>query len=110
MTTIKRYFAGIHRMRYPLGALIALVVSDGLISHFLISHGLGREANPLLQTWVGEKSFLVIKVVGVLLCALILWDIYKTRPKMALISSLCFVALYIGIVSWNLSVFFITQG
>ncbi|GAI87899.1 unnamed protein product, partial [marine sediment metagenome] len=54
-------------------------------------------------------NFLAIKVVGVLLAALILWDIYKHRPKLARISSLCFVGLYAGIVGWNLSVFFTTQ-
>ncbi len=95
-------------MRYLLGALIALVVSDGLISHFLVSRGLAQEGNPFLEALVGEGIFLVIKVLGVLLCALILWDIYKQRPKLAMISSLCFVVLYAGIVLWNLCVFFIT--
>ena len=109
LKTIKSYFAGIHRMRYLLGALIALVVSDGVISHFLVTHGLGREGNPFLQILIGKEIFLVIKVVGALLCALILWDIYKRRPKLALISSLCFVVLYAGIVLWNLRLFFITQ-
>ena len=109
MRAIKNYFAGIHRMKYPLGALIALMVSDGLVSHYLVTRGLGREGNPFLQTLVGERNFIVIKVVGALLCALILWDIYKRRPKMARVSSLCFVALYAGIVFWNLSIFFTAQ-
>lgn len=106
LTNLRSYFAGIDRMKYPLGALIALVVLDGVVSQFLITHGLGREGNPFLQTLVGERSFLIIKVVGALICALILWDIYKRRPKMALIASLCFVGLYAGIVVWNFSVFF----
>jgi len=105
---IKKYFPRIHwRMKYLLCALIALVVLDGLISHFLVAHGLAREGNPFLQGLVGERNFLIIKLVGALLCAFILWDIYKARPKMALISSLCFVVLYSGIVSWNLFVFFV---
>ena len=103
------YFAGVRRMRYLLGALITLVVSDGVISHFLVRHGLGREGNPFLETLVGEWSFLIIKVLGALLCALILWDIYKRRPKLAVTTTLCFVVLYAGIVLWNLSVFFTTQ-
>ena len=94
-------------MRYLLGTLIALVVSDGLISHFLVKRGLGREGNPLLETLVGEGNFLVIKVLGVLLCALILWDIYKHFPKLALISTSCFVVFYAAVVSWNLGVFLI---
>ena len=109
METIRSYFAGIHRMRYLLGALITLVISDGLISHFLVRRGLGREGNPFLETWVGEGSFLVIKVLAALLCALILWDIYKRWPKLAVITSLCFVVLYSGILLWNFWVLFITQ-
>ena len=106
---MKSYLAGIHRIGYLLGALIVLVVSDGLISHFLVRHGFGREGNPFLETLVGKETFLIIKVLGVLLCALVLWDIYKRRPKLATITTLCFVILYAGIVLWNLGVFFITQ-
>jgi len=96
-------------MSYLLGALITLVVSDGLISHFLVRHGLGREGNPFLETLVGEWNFLVIRVLAVLLCAFILWDIYKRRSRLAVITTLCFVVLYTGIVLWNLLVLFITQ-
>jgi len=91
-----------------LGVLTGLIVSDGLISYFLVRYGLGQEGNPFLQTLVGEGNFLVIKVLAALLCAFILWDIYKQWPKLALISTSCFVALYTGVVSWNLFVFFIT--
>lgn len=109
MKADKGYFSGIHKMRYPLAALVALVISDGLITQFLVRQGLGRERNPALQSLAGETSFLVIKVLGALLCALILWDIYRRWPKLALISSWCFVGIYSGIVLWNLSVFFISQ-
>lgn len=97
-------------MGYPLSALIVLVVSDGLISDFLVRGRLGQEGNPLLRMWVGEEAFLVIKVLGALLCAFLLWDIYKQWPKLALISAWCFVVLYAGIVFWNLYVFVITQA
>lgn len=107
--TAKGYFAGIRRMRYPLIALISLVVSDGLISHFLVTRGLGREGNPFLQTLVGERNFLIIKVAAALICAVILWDMYRARPRMAWISTWCFVAAYSGIVIWNFSVFFNAQ-
>lgn len=92
-------------MRYLLSALIVLVVCDGLISQFLVRSGFGREGNPFLQAWVGEEAFLVIKVLGVLLCALILWDMYKRWSRLALISTSCFVVIHAGIVLWNLSVF-----
>jgi hypothetical protein len=86
-----------------------LVVSDGLISQFLTKYGLGREGNPFLRTFVNEGSFLPLKVAGALLAALILWDVYRKRPRLALISSLVFVALYTGIMFWNLLVYFTGQ-
>jgi len=106
---IKGYFTGNHRIRLLLIVLVALVVSDGVLSHFLISRGVAREANPFLRALVGEGHFLIVKVVGVLLAAFILWDIYKHWPRLAVISSRCFVGLYSGIVAWNLSVFLTTQ-
>jgi len=109
LRNVTSYLTGDRAMRYLLGTLIVLVVSDGLISRFVITEKLGWEANPFLQTLVGKDVFLVIKVLGVLLCAFILWDIYKQWPKLGKISSLCFVVVYSGIVLWNLFVFFITQ-
>ena len=107
---LKRKGVELRAMNYLLGALVALVVSDGLISQFIVRHGLGREGNLFLETLVGEWYFLVIKVLGVLLCAVILWDIYKRRPNLAVITTLCFIVLYSGIVLWNLVVFFIANA
>ena len=96
-------------MRYLLGALIALVVSDGLMSNFLIRDGLAREGNPFLKNLVGDGNFLVIKALAALLCALVLVDIYRQWPKLARGSTLCFVVLYAGIVLWNLCILFLTH-
>ncbi len=94
-------------MKYLLGLLVGFEILDGVISHFLIRGGLAREGNPFLQPIVGEVNFLVLKVVGGLLCALILWDIYKRFPRVALISTSCFVVFYVAIVFWNLGVFLV---
>lgn len=101
------YLAGERVMGYLLGALVFLVIADGLISRFLVTAKIGREANPFLQGLVGQDVFLWIKVLGVLFCAFILWDIYKQWPRLAKVSSLCFVVIYSGIVLWNLLVFFL---
>lgn len=95
-------------MRYLLGLLVILVVADGLLTRFLVDGGLAREGNPLLQSFVGENGFIILKAVGALLCALILWDIYRRYPKLALISTLCFVVFYSGILVWNSSMFLLT--
>lgn len=96
-------------MRLLLGTLAALVVSDGLISKFLVAHGFAREGNPFLQIWIDEDIFLVIKIVAAFFVALILWDMYKRHPKLSFISTLCFVMLYTIIVFWSLFVFFVTH-
>jgi len=94
-------------LKYLLGLLVGFEISDGVISYVLIRHGLGRETNPFLQSIVGDVNFLILKVVGGLLCALILWDIHRRLPRVALIVTSCFAVFYAAIVSWNLGVFFI---
>ncbi len=93
-------------IKYVLGLLVLFEITDGLLTHFLITKGLAWEVNPFMRTLVGETNFLILKVAGVLLCALILWDIYKRFPKVALISTSCFVVFYGVIVLWNACLFF----
>ena len=90
-------------MKYLLGFLIVFVIADGLITNFLVNGGMAREANPFLQPIVGDIGFIILKAAGVLLCAVILWDIYKRYAKVALISTWCFVVFYGAIIIWNLS-------
>ena len=92
-------------MKYLLSLLVAFVISDGLVTHILIKGGLAREANPFLQPIVGEVGFLILKVVGALLCAYILWDIYKRHPRVATIATSCFAFFYGVLVLWNVSFF-----
>jgi len=94
-------------MKYLLVALVIMVISDGLVTNLLIGHGLAREGNPFLVTLVGDWVFLAIKAIGATLCAIILWDIHKHWPKLALIASSLFLLVYTGIVTWNLCLFFI---
>ncbi len=91
-------------MKYLLGLLVLLNISDGLLTYFLIRLGLGREGNPFLLELVHQPTFMIIKIAGVLLAALILWDIYRRHPKLALWSTSCFVSLYGVIVLWNLGI------
>lgn len=102
MKTLKRSFAAIWRMEYLLGVLVGLCVLDGLISHYLVINGFGREGNPILKGLVGDWKFLVVKSLGGLLCALLLWDVYKRWSKLAIVSTSCLVVLLAGIVFWNL--------
>ena len=95
-------------MKYLLGLLVSFTISDGLLTYFLVRRGLAKEGNPFLVPIVGEDNFLVLKVVGTILCVLILWDIYRRFPKLALISTSFFVVVYAVIVIWNLGLFLVT--
>ena len=97
-----------HTIKYLLVLLVILVISDGLVSSFLINHGVAREGNPLLQEVVGKDVFLILKVIGAVVSAVILGDVSRHRPRMAVTASLCFVAVYSVIVLWNLCLFLLT--
>ncbi len=105
---ISDYFAGTHHIRLLLYTLFALVVSDGLITTFLVTQGLGYEGNPFLQSLVTKEYFLLLKVLGASFSALVLLSICKRYPKLSLITILCFVILYTIIVYWNVFVSLVT--
>ena len=98
------YTLDIH-MKYLLSLLVVFVISDGLLTQFLINDGRAREGNPFLQPLVGDVGFIILKAAGALLCAFILWDIYRRYPRVAVIATSCFVVAYGVIVLWNSSVF-----
>lgn len=100
--------SGRNNMKYLLGVLVAFVVMDGLLTELLLDGGMARESNPFLQPLVGDIGFMILKVVGALLCAFILWDIYKRFPRVAVIATWIAVAGYGIIIVWNSSLFLLT--
>ena len=110
MKAVRNYFAGIRRMAYPLAALVFLVIADGVVTNVVLGNGVGREANPFLVSLVGDGSFLALKTVGALFCALLLWDIYRRRPRMAIVSTSCLATAYAAIVCWNVTLLLIGQA
>ncbi len=94
---------GNHRIYYLLGALVALVTLDGVLTEFLVGSGAARELNPFLEPLIGEFGFMVLKVAGALLCAFILWDVHRRYPRLGIIATWVAVAGYAVIVLWNTS-------
>jgi hypothetical protein len=91
-------------MVYLLGLLAVFIISDGLLTHALVGNGL-REGNPLLVPLVTQGNLMVLKLVGTVICIIILWDLYRRFPKVALITTSCFVVAYGAIVFWNFHLF-----
>jgi len=92
-----------------LYTLFGLIAADGLLTNFLVTNGHALEANPFLQTWVGQELFLAIKVSGAFLVTLLLWIKYNKKPKLIYAATAIFLVFYTSIVFWNLYVFLITQ-
>lgn len=88
-----------------LAVLIALVAADGVISHFLITEHLAREANPFMRRWVAEDIFTAIKLGGGFLAAVLLWLIYRRLPRVTWATILGSVIFYTAIIYWNLLTF-----
>ena len=99
---IKIYFAGSRRIRLLLVSLIILVILDGIITRYWLAQGLITEGNPVLQSLVNDDKFLLIKPLGALFAALLLWDIYRHNAKLALVTAYCVVSSYAVVVLWNI--------
>ena len=97
-------------MKCLLALLSGFEISDGIVTHYLVRNGLVQEGNPLMESIVREGNFLLLKVIGVLLCVLILWVIYKRFPKVTLITTSSVVMFYWAVMAWNLSMFFSIAG
>jgi hypothetical protein len=95
-------------MRIILGAIFGLVTADGIISNYLISHGLAWELNPFLRDYVGSNEFMLLKAIAAFLCVMILWGLYHRSPGMVAISSIIICLFYTGVVYWNLTTVVVT--
>ena len=95
-------------MKYLLIWLSGLEISDGIITNFFVRNGLVQEANPLMESIVKQGDFLLLKIIGVCLCGLILWILYKRFPRVTLIVTSSIVMFYGAVIVWNLGVLFRT--
>ncbi len=93
-------------MKHLLILLSGFEISDGIITHFLVRNGLVQEGNPLMESIVREGHFLLLKVIGVFLCVLILWGMYRRFPKVTLIATSSVVMFYGAVMVWNLGIIF----
>ena len=100
--------AGHKKIMYLLITLVSFVVLDGLLTEYLVPGGKVREANPFLEPLVGQTGFMIIKTVGALLCAFILWDVYRRFPRIGMIAAWIAVFGYGIIVIWNTSLILLT--
>jgi hypothetical protein len=92
-------------MKYLLTLLCGFEISDGIITHLLVSSGQFREGNPLMAPIVGEGNFLLLKVVGVILCVMVLLIMYRRFPRVTILTTSSVVTFYGAVIGWNLGLF-----
>jgi hypothetical protein len=109
MEKVKAYFSiqGRRKLFYLLLAMMSFVILDGVITEILIAQGKAYEANAFLAPMIGGISFMLLKVFGAVLCAVILWDISKRHEKLASIAAWIATVGYGIIVIWNTSLYFL---
>ncbi|MFC2063166.1 DUF5658 family protein [Chloroflexota bacterium] len=94
------------KIKLLLGVLFALVVADGVVSHYLVAQSFGIEWNPIARILLGEGNlFIITKILGALLASLFLWRIHKKHPKLATVTTIGAVVIYTGVIYWNLLVY-----
>ena len=108
MNFVKTVLTSHAKIKYLLVTLVSLVVMDGVLTEALVGTGRARETNPLLAPLIGDIGFMLAKIAGSLLCAFILWDVYRRYPRLAMVATWIGVGAYSAIILWNTSLFILT--
>ena len=73
-----------------------------MVTNILIRNDIAWESNPFLKGLAGGYGLIIVKIIGVLVAALILWDVHRRHPRTAFWMGVAFTLIYVAIVIWNL--------
>jgi hypothetical protein len=93
-------------MKFLVPLLVALEAADGILTYAAVGKGLVREGNPLVQTFAGTGNFLLMKISGAVLGALLLWLVFRRFPRASLIATSSILIVYAVVLTWNLSILY----
>ena len=93
-------------MKCILALIAQFQIWDGLITQVFVNSSVVQEGNPLMAPLVSGGNFLLLKVMGVLLCVPILWMVYKRFPKFTMVTASTLVIFYGVVICWNFLVLF----
>ena len=82
-----------------------LEISDGVFTDYAVGKEFINEANPLMDSVVSGGYFLFLKIAGALVCAVILWLIYRKYPRLAKTASSTIIIFYTAVITWNAFLF-----
>jgi hypothetical protein len=92
------------KLYIPLFVILEIV--DGVLTYSLVANEMVREANPILQSTAGSSSFLIMKICGAFLSAILIWLLYQRFSRLGFITSFVIMSFYASICLWNLQIFF----
>lgn len=101
---------GVHlnsgHMVFTLLLMAQFQLWDGIMTHVFVGSGLAKEGNSLMAELVYKGDFLFLKIVSVAILGLALWMIFRKFPKLAISTTACVAAFYLGVIVWNFMVIF----
>ncbi len=84
--------------------LVAQQTTDGILTYSAVGKDIVKEGNPLMETMAGTEGFLIMKILGAIFCALLLWLVYKKFPRVSLLVTSSIVIIYTMVLSWNFAI------
>jgi hypothetical protein len=88
-------------VRILLFLLSFLMILDGVLTNILVTRNLAYEINPILANVAGRPGLLIIKLLGAILAAIILWRMYQRYRALAIAITTFFVLVYGSLVMWS---------
>jgi len=94
-----RYTDG--RMIFALILMAQFQLWDGVITQFFVGSGLASESNILMASMIYSGTFIIVKLLGLMLLIPAIWIIYKKFPQLALVATSSVTFFYCAVITWN---------
>lgn len=91
-------------MNYLLALLGGLQISDGVMTDLLVRSNVVQEGNKFMEPFVRDGSFLVLKIIGAIVCIAALKLLSKRFSMAAHFAGSLATVLYCGIFAWNFGI------
>jgi hypothetical protein len=81
--------------------LILIEGVDSILTYSAVGKGVVNEANPVLKSFIGTESFILMKISGSIVSSLLLWFVYKRFPKIGVTATITILIFYLIVLIWN---------
>ena len=91
-------------MKLFLALFNGLGLSDGIMTNHYVNNSIVDEGNKLMAPIVHDGYFIVFKIVGLALCTVVLWLVYKRFSFAVKIAVAGICAFYLFVLVWNFNI------